>query len=90
MKIEVKTSLGTIVVTPSIDPENPGVYIDLAREGHPPMSLALVEATCDEADQEGKCKMITRVWGDAEDEDYTDRVVHRGIENWFSDDEEVR
>jgi len=78
-RITVKTPLGDIVAEASSDSDNPGVWISLHRDGEDYEStLALVEYTATEADQKGP-QLITRVWGDAQQEDYTDRVVHSGL-----------
>ncbi len=84
-KIAVKTPLGTIVASPATDPDHPGISIDLKRPGcDGELNLGLVEFACDESDlPEGKGHIITRVWGDGRQEDYTERVVHEGIEDFF-------
>ena len=73
-KFPVKTPLGDLIVEEAVDPEHPGVYVDMGSDdGEIP--LALVEFCKDEADAD-RPSIITRVWGDSEKEDYTDRVVH--------------
>lgn len=83
----VETSLGTIISQSSLDPDHPGIYIDLQKEeGGPQMALALVELCADEADQpEAKPKLITRVWGDGEQDEYTVRIIHENIEAFFEE-----
>jgi len=89
--MSVDTPLGAIVVKTATDSEHPGVYIDLRRKGcECDMPLALVEYCGDEGDKpDGEKNIITRVWGDAAQEGYTDRVVHEGIEDYFTSEEPV-
>ena len=77
------TPLGTIIATRTSDPEHPGIWLDLRLpQSGIEIPLGLVEYSADDADfPEGEGHIITRVWGDGEQEEYTDRVVHRGIEN---------
>lgn len=80
LRLSVKTPLGDIVAEASTDPDNPGMCVSLHRDGEDyEPQLALVEYTADEADREGPV-LITRVWGDARQVSYTDRVVHTGLE----------
>lgn len=81
-KIVVKTPLGTITAQVAADTEHPGISFDLVRPGSEGMmSLGLVEFTSDGT--EGGGQIITRVWGDGRQEDYTERIVHEGIEDFF-------
>ena len=84
-EIRVKTKLGTILVYETGSPEYPGIWIDLERDGQT-APLAVVEYTETEADFE-KPAIITRVWGDVTLEDYSDRVIHKNIEEFFREDE---
>ena len=78
--LRVETPVGMIVATPHADEEYPGMCIELSRpDGEASLSLALVEY-----DAEIK-KLATRVWGNAMSEDYTDKVTHERIEEYFSD-----
>lgn len=78
--LSVKTPLGDIVAEVSEDRENPGIWVSIQQpEKDREPTLALVEYTATEADLRGP-SLITRVWGDADQEDYTDRVVHVGLE----------
>lgn len=87
-----ETPLGTIVVKKVFDEEHPGFYIDLRKSGcdaepddMPDAPLALVEFCKDEGDrQDGEQCIITRVWGDVRKEDYTSRVVHKGVKEYFA------
>lgn len=87
--LRVKTPLGDIIGGKTSDPEHPGVWLDLHRpDVDQDMPLALVEFCRNEGDvPEGDPNVITRVWGDAMQEDYTDRIVHQGIEDYFHAEE---
>lgn len=79
-RLSVKTPLGDIVAEASTDPDNPGVWVSLHQDGEDyEPTLALVEYTADEGDM-SKSALITRVWRDTEQDEYTDRVVHTGLE----------
>lgn len=86
--LTIETPLGTIVVAKAVDPNHPGVYIDLKRPGcEVDMPLAMVEFDHEESDlPEGQARIISRIWGDAMQEDYTVRVVHENVEKFFSAD----
>lgn len=83
----METPLGTIVVNKSTEKEYPSVWIDLQRPNAPvDMPIALVEVCSDEGDiPDGEKHLITRVWRDAKDECYTDRIVHTGIDEFFEE-----
>lgn len=84
--MEIKTTIGNIVVTESIDPNNPGVYIDLKKTGADyALNLAVVECQCRE---DGPARLVTHVWGDASQEDTTHDIEHRNIEAYFAKEEE--
>ena len=84
--LRVETPLGGIIARSATDPNHPGIYIDLRRGvDDPDMPLALVEFAADEADLPEA--LITRVWGDAMQEDYTTRVDHQNIEQYFTTEE---
>lgn len=78
--LTVKTPLGDIVAEESADPDNPGVWVSLRQfiEDRT-LRLALVEYTADEADVEGQT-VITRVWQNARSDEYTNRIIHVGLE----------
>ena len=83
-KLRVETPFGTLIAYASVDPDYPGIYIDMQRDGMDgDMGVALVEYTETEADIENSGHLITRVWGDGQDQDYTERVVHKNIEKFF-------
>ena len=64
----------------SADPDNPGVWVSLRQfiEDRT-LRLALIEYTADEADVEGQT-VITRVWQNARSDEYTNRIIHAGLE----------
>lgn len=80
-EIRVDTPLGTLIASAAKDPEHPGIYVDLRRPDESgDISLALVEFSADDADfPDGDKNIITRVWGNARQEDYTIRTVHQNI-----------
>ena len=87
--LRTETPLGAIIARAATDPAHPGIYIDLRRGADDPdMPLALVEFSADDADfMDGVENLITRVWGDAMQEDYTERVVHLNVEKYFTTEE---
>lgn len=80
LDLTVDTPLGQLKITETTDPQHPGLSIDLLQPnvaGEIP--LVLVEycgAEDADADLPAKEQLITRVWGQASKEDYTDRIVH--------------
>lgn len=81
----VNTPLGEIVVKPSTDPLYPGIYIDLHRgDSSCDAPLAMVECV-PEGYISDKHEIITRVWQNAEDEGYSQKVVHYGIQEFFGE-----
>lgn len=87
--LAVDTPLGALVVKAALDSQHPGVYVDLRRPGTEcDLPLALVEFSADDADFiDGDQNIITRVWGNARQEDYTMRTVHQNIEQYFKSEE---
>ena len=83
-KIEVLTPLGTLVAEPSTDPDYPGIWVSLRNENGFELNMALVEYENFEEDP-NKGKWITRVWGDAFNEDYTNITVHTDIDRWIAE-----
>lgn len=83
--VRVETPLGAIIARASNDPENPGIWIDLRRpDADCDLQLALVEFTADEGDLlEKEGHIITRVWSDGNKQSYTERIIHKGIEDYF-------
>lgn len=81
--LSAETPLGTIVATPCSDSANPGLWIELYRpESKAGMALALVEYSGEDKE------LVTRVWGNAQSEDYTDKVSHNYVEEYFAEDED--
>jgi len=90
-RLRMETPLGTLVARHTTDPDYPGIELELVRPGcEVGMPVALVEyCSADNADTdlpEIAPELITRVWGDAMNEDYTERVVHDHIEEFFKED----
>lgn len=85
MVAKANTPLGTIVATKASDPEHPGLWIELVKPGSDEaMPLGLIEYSADDADlPEGKGHIITRIWSSSKQKDYTERIVHKGIEDYF-------
>lgn len=79
--LETNTPIGTLFVEPSSDPEYPGFWIVLKRNGID-KSLALVE--CDTTDNS---RLFALIWGN-EQEDYTHKIAYNGIEEYFERMEE--
>lgn len=88
--LRVETPLGTIIARINTDPDYPGIWLDLRRpDVDDDMPLALVEFCQDEGDlPDGKPNIITRVWADGGKDEYTNRIVHRGIEEYFKIEED--
>ena len=81
----VATPKGTLIAKANHDPEYPGIDICLRRDDGQDLLLALVETTKTEADLPlGETNVITRVYGKAMNDEYTDRIVHKDIEAYFS------
>lgn len=84
-----ETPLGALVGHRATDPEHPGIYIDLHREGESvDAPVLLVEVANDEADLKQGDFLITRVWDAVDEESYQTRVVHTGIDAYFANKEE--
>jgi hypothetical protein len=79
-RIEIETPLGKLVAYKSIDPDYPGIYIDLERNGIG-MSVCLVEVN--NSEDEDKDTLVSRIWSDGREEDYTCCIAHEGIEDFF-------
>lgn len=77
-RVTVETPYGTLIATSAKgEPEYPGIYIDLQKPGcDSDLQLALVESTPTE-------NLISRVWGNALNEEYTHRVVHENVDEYF-------
>ena len=75
VKLLSKSPMGTLVGEVATDSGHPGISVDLDVNGNR-VPLALVEFCNDEGDLK-EPHIITRVWGDDQKKDYTDRVVHK-------------
>lgn len=73
--ISVETPLGQLKAVGVSDPDHPGIDISLDMKNSC-VPLALVEFSKDEADR-SEASIITRVWGNCYEDEYTDRRIHR-------------
>lgn len=82
--LRVETPMGALIATAGGDPEYPGIWIELRRpDVSYDLALALVEYTKTEADLPKNGFVISRIFGNALIDDYTDRVIHENIEEFF-------
>lgn len=71
-RLAIDTPLGVLIATRSNDPGHPGISIDLdPMDGKGQLPVAYIET------DDGR--LVTRVWGDATQEDPTCRVDHGAI-----------
>ncbi len=78
--LRVETPLGLIKATPCSDTANPGLWIELYRpSSDASMSLALIKYYSEDKE------LVTRVWGNAMSEYYTDEIEHRYVDEYFAD-----
>lgn len=77
-EIRIPTPLGTLIATPTPDAEYPGIAIDIEDKA----SKIIFPLNHAEYDPESKT-IISRVWGNAMQEDYTDRVEHINLRKMF-------
>lgn len=82
------TPLGALIVKESHDPYHPGFFLDLRRpDADDDAPLALVEYSADDGDlPKEESHIITRTWRNVTDEDYSDRIVHEKIEEFFAEE----
>lgn len=87
----IETPVGRLHVYPSTDPEYPGVYIDLKRDGHnveaPLLSLDFSHTErpeCDDPETAKKGVLCCRTWDNVAREDYISKVVFSDIDNFFA------
>lgn len=90
--MRVKTKLGTLIAYPSTDPEHPGIYIDLQREEcRYDAPIVLVEYTNDDASimigEDIPASIVSRAWGNAMSEEFTDAVYVRNLEEFFAEED---
>lgn len=82
-KLTVETPMGTMIAYALCDPSDPGILIDLHRQGYESDApLCMVEYTEAEGDAEGP-HLITRVWEDVRSMEYTDRIIHEKMDEFF-------
>lgn len=87
-KLYVKTPVGTLVAYSGGEPDFPGICIDLYRDGvsfNAP--LALTEYTSTEGDLVGKDYIITYIWKTVTENEYSKRIVHTNIDQFFAGSE---
>ena len=83
-KLYVNTPFGTLMAYSKGEPDNPGICIDLCRDGAAvDAPLILTEYTDTEGDVEVGGHIITRVWGPVTEEEYSERTIHTNIEAFF-------
>lgn len=85
---ELRVSIpgGTLVAYPSIDPNNPGIFIDFEKDGDD-CALNLSGTEC-QIDEDGKtCRLVTHVWGNGTQEDTTHDVEHENVQAYFLPEE---
>ena len=77
-ELDISTPIGSITVHKKDDNGYPGFWISLHRpEFNDDLTLALVEYSTSEYE------LATRVWGKSWQEDYTAKITHEGIEDFF-------
>lgn len=81
-RLEVETPLGTLIASVSPDPNYPGIYIDLKRDGCP-YEAAVALAECMPAEDGKPGYIMCRTWGDAMQEDYTHAEEIRSLDEFF-------
>ena len=81
----VDTPMGTIVAYASTDPLNPGIFVDLRREGYDfSLNLACIECNIDEDTKEPEALKL-HAWTDAGQEDATVRARFENIDGYFDE-----
>lgn len=79
----VETPMGTIVAYASNDPLNPGMFVDLHREGYRfDLNLACIECSINE-DTKGPEALKLHAWTDAAREDATLHAKFENIDGYF-------
>lgn len=91
--LNVETPVGILNAYPSLDPEYPGIYIDLVREGKSvsaPLVLLDFSHTefpeCETPEMAEKGVLVCRCWQDVRQEEYhaKDRTVFTGYDEFFN------
>ena len=80
-EVRVHTPEGDLVAYYSNDPNNPGIWVDIEKDGSG-TALALVEYSSTESDLEGG-NLISRVYGNGLLDEYTNRVIHSNVDEYF-------
>lgn len=82
--LRVKTPRGTLIAYPSIDSNNPGIFIDLTQDDVSyALNLACVE--CQTGENDSDSEIVSHVWGDGRQEDATHDVRHVNIDSYFTE-----
>ncbi len=84
-KLCVDTELGQLTAYLGCNPDYPGIYIDVKR-GSTEAPVILVEYTETEHTPSGTLPpcIISRIWGDTTNEDYTDAAVSENLDAFFA------
>lgn len=83
----VETPMGTIVVYASTDPLNPGIFVDLRKEGYNfDLNLACIECNLDEETNKPEALML-HAWTSATNEDPTYDLSFHNIDEYFEGDD---
>lgn len=85
-KLCTDTELGQLIAYAGGDPEYPGIFIDIKR-GSVDGPILLAEYTETEYTPSGMLppSIITRIWGNTMDDDYTNTFVSENMEKFFAD-----
>ena len=83
--VRLERLFNSVVIKAGDDPKHPGIYIDLHHPNDDyDIPLVLVEFSADDADNpSGEPRIASYICGDSAIEDYTNRVVHQNIEEYF-------
>ena len=69
-EMRIITPLGILIAYPSNDEKHPGIFIDIIRDDYEfPVALIGLNG-------EGNNRLITHVWKDIKQEDYSNRITH--------------
>lgn len=90
-ELHIDTPIGNLHVYKSFDPDHPGVYIDLQKEGIPYNApLVSLEFThtehpeCQDPDVARNGILVCRIWGDVDKENFSSKVIFSGIDEFFA------
>lgn len=78
----IETPLGAIIVRDSGgDTEHPGIWVELRHPGSDfDAPIAMIEYDGDEK------AVVSRVWDNVNDDDYTTKVKHYGLDEFYRTD----